>query len=212
MIWGDHQITTGKDSRLEYGVLFHKTALYLFRKRAPPEKALLKEPCFNDMEWQANYYMTGQRLGIRILFREKALLKEPCFHDMEWQSNHCEKRQRLGIRILFRQRALYLFRKRALLPWYGVTTQLLHDKAAIWNSYPLPHEFLLVHVLYFHIVVGHLCKKNRGIEEVYSLRLKLYFWRALLRGGGLGSRPKKMYGERLGDGVEYHFMKTTPRR
>jgi len=26
------------------------------------------------------------------------------------------------------------------------------------------------------------------------------------RGGGLGSRPKKMYGERLGDGVEYHLM------
>ena len=34
----------------------------------------------------------------------------------------------------------------------------------------------------------------------------------VLRGGGLGSRPKRMYGERLGDGVEYHFMKTTPRR
>jgi len=32
------------------------------------------------------------------------------------------------------------------------------------------------------------------------------------RGGGLGSRPKKMYGERLGDGVEYHWMKPTPRR
>ena len=32
------------------------------------------------------------------------------------------------------------------------------------------------------------------------------------RGGGLGSRPKKMYGERLGDGVEYHLMKPTPRR
>ena len=31
------------------------------------------------------------------------------------------------------------------------------------------------------------------------------------RGGGLGSRPKKMYGERLGDGVEYHSMKPTPR-
>jgi len=26
------------------------------------------------------------------------------------------------------------------------------------------------------------------------------------RGGGLGSRPKKMYGKRLGDGVEYHLM------
>ena len=32
------------------------------------------------------------------------------------------------------------------------------------------------------------------------------------RGGGLGSRPKKMYGERLGDGIEYHLMKPTPRR
>ena len=30
------------------------------------------------------------------------------------------------------------------------------------------------------------------------------------RGGGLGSRPKKMYGERLGDGVEYHLMSPTP--
>ena len=32
------------------------------------------------------------------------------------------------------------------------------------------------------------------------------------RGGVLGSRPKKMYGERLGDGVEYHLMSPTPRR
>jgi len=32
------------------------------------------------------------------------------------------------------------------------------------------------------------------------------------RGGGLGSRPKKMYGERLGDGVEYHLMSPTPHR
>jgi len=32
------------------------------------------------------------------------------------------------------------------------------------------------------------------------------------RGGGLGSRPRKMYGERLGDGVEYHLMSPTPRR
>jgi len=32
------------------------------------------------------------------------------------------------------------------------------------------------------------------------------------RGGGLGSRPKKMYGEYLGDGVEYHLMSPTPRR
>jgi len=38
-------------------------------------------------------------------------------------------------------------------------------------------------------------------------------WRVCTRrGGGLGSRPKKMYGKRLGDGVEYHLMSPTPRR
>ena len=47
----------------------------------------------------------------------------------------------------------------------------------------------------------HLSKHTNfsGIPEVW-------------RGGGLGSRPKKMNGERLGDGVEYHLMKPTPRR
>jgi len=34
----------------------------------------------------------------------------------------------------------------------------------------------------------------------------------IMRGGGLGSRPKNLYGETLGDGVEYHLMKPTPRR
>ena len=38
------------------------------------------------------------------------------------------------------------------------------------------------------------------------------FWCGMRRGGGLGSRPKKMYGERLGDGVEYHLMSPSPRR
>jgi len=28
----------------------------------------------------------------------------------------------------------------------------------------------------------------------------------------VGARPKKMYGERLGDGVEYHLMSPAPRR
>ena len=34
----------------------------------------------------------------------------------------------------------------------------------------------------------------------------------MMRGGGLGWRPRKMYGERFGDGVEYHLMSPTPRR
>ena len=33
-----------------------------------------------------------------------------------------------------------------------------------------------------------------------------------MRGGGLGSRPKKMYWEYMRDGVEYHLMSPTPRR
>jgi len=59
--------------------------------------------------------------------------------------------------------------------------------------------------------------------HVYSLRLvhmcaRIHICAAAMaasrgtkRGGGLGSRPKKMYGERLGDGVEYHLMSPTPR-
>ena len=41
-------------------------------------------------------------------------------------------------------------------------------------------------------------RKIRNDSEVSS--------RPGMRGGGLGSRPKKMYGERLGDGVEFHLM------
>jgi len=33
---------------------------------------------------------------------------------------------------------------------------------------------------------------------------------SITRGGGLGLRPKKMYGERLGDGIEYHLISPTP--
>ena len=45
-----------------------------------------------------------------------------------------------------------------------------------------------------------------------DLELWIGGYRAVERGGGLGSRPKEMYGERLGDGVEYHLMSPTPRR
>ena len=49
------------------------------------------------------------------------------------------------------------------------------------------------------------------IRVPMSSRMKIG-WHRMSRGGGLGSRPKKMYGERLGDGVEYHLMSPTPRR
>jgi len=53
------------------------------------------------------------------------------------------------------------------------------------------------------------CPQIGGLMCKYFLILMC---RPRARGGGLGSRPKKMYGERLGDGVEYHLMKPTPRR
>ena len=55
------------------------------------------------------------------------------------------------------------------------------------------------------------CSEARGVGtacESVDKREYTHVW----RGGGLGSRPKKMYGERLGDGVEYHSMSPTPRR
>jgi len=61
---------------------------------------------------------------------------------------------------------------------------------------------------------------ERGLSPAYSYvgatkegcgGLWEHAYHQVSRGGGLGSRPKKMYGERLGDGVEYHLMKPTPR-
>jgi len=56
--------------------------------------------------------------------------------------------------------------------------------------------------VYIYIYIC-ICTSNQSSKPIYS---------ATVRGGGLGSRPQKMYGERLGDGVEYHLMKPTPRR
>jgi len=54
--------------------------------------------------------------------------------------------------------------------------------------------------------------RNSRIHMYTNVHRHIYIYHTLMRGGGLGSRPKKMYGERLGDGVEYHLMKPTPRR
>jgi len=52
----------------------------------------------------------------------------------------------------------------------------------------------------------------RSLSSSMHTHLSLPLNLSLKRGGGLGSRPKKMYGERLRDGVEYHLMSPTPRR
>ena len=62
----------------------------------------------------------------------------------------------------------------------------------------------------------HVCETHVNPWRYYSYMSHSHesFTRSYvpLRDGGLGSRPKKMYGERLGDGVEYHLMSPTPRR
>ena len=57
-----------------------------------------------------------------------------------------------------------------------------------------------------HVLVHTLCAAHNVCMSHYVCTT------CLTRGGGLGSRPKKMYGKRLGDGVEYHLMSPTPRR
>ena len=47
------------------------------------------------------------------------------------------------------------------------------------------------------------------IYTVVCMRVRVLM--VTLRGGGLESRPKQMYGEKFGDGVEYHLMSPTPR-
>ena len=58
--------------------------------------------------------------------------------------------------------------------------------------------------------VAVVYNKYMYIYVVYNKGMREFL--CVARGGGLGSRPKKMYGERLGDGVENHLMKPTPRR
>jgi len=68
----------------------------------------------------------------------------------------------------------------------------------------------------FHIEYDTFHTKYRTSNDFYHIRYDILDMKSIVtrqvRGGGLGSRPKKMYEERLGDGVEYHLMSPTPRR
>jgi len=65
---------------------------------------------------------------------------------------------------------------------------------AVW------HIHILCHILSCHIL------DSWRIHMSYTI---VTYTREV---GGWGRDPKKMYGERLGDGVEYHLMSPTPRR
>jgi len=65
-----------------------------------------------------------------------------------------------------------------------------------------PYTYCITYTPYSHKRALYSLKHTRNI----------HIKGPYMRGGGLGSRPKKMYWEYLGDGVEYHLMSPTPRR
>ena len=73
-------------------------------------------------------------------------------------------------------------------------------KDGLEKAVPSVYVYMCVFELYVYMCVFELRDSSHHSSHDSS------------RGGGLGSRPKKMYGERLGDGVEYHLMSPTPRR
>jgi len=75
------------------------------------------------------------------------------------------------------------------------------------------HVYIYMYVCVYIYVYIHTYMYLSLSLSLCSFRDKYtYISRVVQRGGGLGSRPKNMYGERLGDGVEYNLMKSTPRR
>ena len=68
--------------------------------------------------------------------------------------------------------------------------------------------YIHIHVYIYIYIYSCVYAVNLRIAGEGHVQAMVCIWG---RGGGLGSRPKKMYGERLGDGVEYHLMSPTPR-
>ena len=95
---------------------------------------------------------------------------------------------------------------------YG--SDVLHGVATISRLLKIKGSFAEYSLFYRAL----LHKRHIILRSLLIVATNINIWQfplimsRYLRGGGLGSRPKKMYGERLGDGVEYHLMSATPRR
>jgi len=69
-------------------------------------------------------------------------------------------------------------------------------------------EWVMSHVKESSLTWMSHVSRQCAVATTFALQVQ----QTSARGGGLGSGPKKMYGERLGDGVEHHLMSPTPRR
>jgi len=90
-------------------------------------------------------------------------------------------------------------------------TRLFSDLHTSFANF-LWHMFICLTSL-FHTRLCHIYIHLFNMSLFRSTYLICSFlFTHIQRGGGLGSRPQKIFGESLGDGVEYHLMSPTPRR
>jgi len=122
--------------------------------------------------------------------------------------SHCDE-LRLAIRRLIMKLCLTLFADM----WYIMN--LIHVWTCSWYVCLIyVYTYMCVSYICIHIYESDTCV-NLCPTDMWYIMNHVAVWCMMCvwqRGGWLGSRPKKMYGERLGDGVEYHSMKPTPRR
>jgi len=101
--------------------------------------------------------------------------------------------------------------------WYSYHTPLFgHSAFRHPYIYIPPPAYVCTYIIYAYVIhISLSCYECLVLPTnicAYIVHTYVMHISLSLRGGGLGSRPQKMYGERLGDGVEYHLMKPTPRR
>ena len=120
-----------------------------------------------------------------------------------------------------------LYLSRQFLPALPLSRQCLPKAVSTHDSVSLIYlTYDSVSLIYLFLESISTCSTSlKAISSYHSrqslstlslsrqiLRRKAISTYLLRRSGGLGSRPKKMYGERLGDGVECHLMSPTTRR
>ena len=87
---------------------------------------------------------------------------------------------------------------------YAYVCMHLYEYAYDSNIYMMAPSIFMMRVAVSACMYAYVCMHLYKYEYDAPYQFLKYSER-----WGLGSRPKKMYGERLGDGVEYHLMSPT---
>ena len=153
------------------------------------------------MEWQANYYMTGQRLEIRILFRERVLYlfraKEPYWKrpvSMIWSDDQSTTRKGSVVECVFfsAKEPCISSAKESLLKEPRARVMCHHLKQSKNNKI---HEHKKSHVPPTYFLHTHT-RKHTHYTRVWfnSVFVYVIFWRPWYG----GSRMNKVWKRKLG--------------